>query len=74
MDLWSKVPIENTNLEIIFVEMILGVIGEGGTKEKENRAKEGGEEITLEKLPGLLKGPRSCTLSELGCASERCLK
>lgn len=44
MDLWSKVPIENTNLEIIFVEMILGVIGEGGTKEKENRAKEGGKQ------------------------------
>lgn len=24
--------------------MILGVIGEGGTKEKENRAKEGGKQ------------------------------
>ena len=39
MGLWSKVPIESTNLGIIFVEMILGVIGEGRTKEKESKGR-----------------------------------
>lgn len=40
MDLWNKVSVANTDLELVFVEMIFEVIGKGGIKEKENGARE----------------------------------
>lgn len=37
MDLWSKVLVGNTNLGVISVEMILGVIGKGVPREKKKK-------------------------------------
>lgn len=47
MDLWNKVPVGNTTLEVVFIEMIFEVTGERGTKEKENKKS---NRTTLEKL------------------------
>lgn len=74
MDLWSKVPIENTNLEIIFVEMILGEIGgkEVLRRKRIEQRKEGKQENNLGEVAWPSeKAQELPTLSELGCASKR---
>lgn len=47
MDLWNKVPVGNTTLEVVFIEMIFKVTRERGTKEKENKKS---NRTTLEKF------------------------